>query len=522
MAFRFNQVTLDTYQYRLSRAGEPVSVEPQVFDLLVYLIEHRDRVVTRDELLQNLWRGKVVGDAALGVRLKDARKAVGDDGSRQQVIKTIHGRGYQFIAEVTTEPDPNQSIGFPSKGKLSLPDKPSIVVLPFRNLSDGDGAEFFAEGIGEEIMMGLSRFREVMVVALGSSIEADAKFGDSVRAARELGVHYALSGSVQIVGERARVMVHLVDSASGQQIWAEKYDDILDDIFRVQDELTIRILHMIVGQIEQSDLERSLKTIETDLSAYEIVLRGKHIFDDWHASRERNSKAREHFVRAVELDPGYAPAYTWLAATYLKEIEQYWSEDREETCARCLEYAHRAVELDDRDSVAHNILSGAYWHVKSDFERARYYMLKALELNPNYYWNYCYGGWFCTCDGDLDTGVELSDQAIRLNPLVPDGCLYTLVFTGYLLRRYEDGIEAFARMSNPDPECFACVAACHAQLGNEKQAAMAADEFRARVDTAPVTHGDWIDYLQVYGKFRHAEPVQHLVDGLEKAGLLSI
>ena len=204
MIYCFNQFTLDTDQFSLSAPGKPIALEPLVFNLLVYLVENRQRVVTREELLDKLWKGKVVTDAALGARLKDARKAVQDSGSRQQVIKTLHGRGYQFTAEVSESlnpsPTPIADDSIVQTDFPTLPDKPSIAVLPFSNLSNDPEQEYFSDGITDDIITALSKIRNLLVIASSSTAIYRRQSVDVTRVGREQGVHYVLEGSVRKAG----------------------------------------------------------------------------------------------------------------------------------------------------------------------------------------------------------------------------------------------------------------------------------------------------------------------------------
>ena len=200
MIYQFNQITLDTAQYRLSLSGNPVAVEPQVFDLLTYLVEHKDRVVTRDELLENLWKGKVVTDSALGARLKAARKAVGDSGDRQQVIKTIHGRGYQFVSPVTEINAETEKVE-QTNTDLSKPNRvstitPSVAVLPFQNMSGDPEQDYFADGMSEEIITALSRIPDLVVISRNSTFVYKGRAVDVRHVGRELDVGYVLEGSI--------------------------------------------------------------------------------------------------------------------------------------------------------------------------------------------------------------------------------------------------------------------------------------------------------------------------------------
>jgi len=221
--YSFNQFSLDTGQFSLCAAGKPVAVEPLVFDLLAYLIVNRHRVVTREELLENLWKGKIVTDAALGARLKDARKAVLDSGSRQEIIKTRHGRGYQFNATVTvseTGPPTTEIEELIAQADFPpLPEKPSIAVLPFTNLSDDPEQDYFSDGITEEIITALSKIRNLLVIANSSTSIYRHQPVDVNQVGREQGVRYVLEGSVRKAGNRIRVTVQLINLSTGQHLW---------------------------------------------------------------------------------------------------------------------------------------------------------------------------------------------------------------------------------------------------------------------------------------------------------------
>ena len=400
-------------------------------------------------------------------------------------------------------------------------EKPSIVVLPFQNMSSDAENDYFVDGITEEITTGLSRFREIVVAARGSSILIGAQSPDTVEAASKLGVRYALDGSVRRAGDRVRITARLTDGETGNQIWSERYDRDLDDIFEVQDDVAQRIVVMLAGKIEKSDRERALRKETDNLSAYECVLRGRHLFGDWHGTKDSVRRAGEMFKRAIELDPMYAAAYAGLAATYGEEFRYGWTNTPEISGDLSIELARKAIELDEHDSYAHLVLSSAYWRVKSNFELARSQLETAIELNPNYYWNYCYGCNFSVCAGELDLSVDHANEAIRRNPLLPDGCLWTLGFTEYLARRYQNAITTIGRMTTLDSANYACLAACYGQLGRDEEARVAAREFGDKNKKGNMSTADWYKYWVRLFNFKDQTSVNHLIEGLDKAGLVS-
>ena len=400
-------------------------------------------------------------------------------------------------------------------------DKPSIAVLQFHNRSKDADDDYFVEGITEEVMTRLCRYREIVVAALGSSKEVSNQQMDVEEATKRLGVQYALTGSVRKAGDRVRITASLTEGETGLQIWSEQYDHVLEDIFQVQDEVAQKIVTMLVGNIERSDHERSLSKETDNLTAYECVLHGRHFFHDWKGSKDDVLRAREMFERAIEIDPHYAAAYSGLAATYISEFGDGWSSNPDVAGIGALEYAHKAIELDEHDSYAHLVLSFAYWHVKSDFEFAKSQIEAAIELNPNYYWNYCYGCWFSACNGDLETSVFQAKEAIRRNPLLPNGCLHSLGMAEYLSGRYEDAIATICQISKLEPQGYACLAACYAQVGRIDEARKIADECIEHSGECAMSSEEWYKFWRSRLKFKEQAPIDHLIEGLEKAGLVN-
>lgn len=399
-------------------------------------------------------------------------------------------------------------------------DKPSVAVLQFQNMSKDADDDYFVEGITEEIMTRLCHYRQIVVTHLSSSNLVSKQDIDVGEAIKRLGVQYALTGSVRKAGDRVRINASLIEGEAGQQIWSEQYDHVFEDIFKVQDEVAQKIVTMLVGKIERSDHERSLSKETDNLSAYECVLHGRHFFHDWKGSEDDVLRARDMFERAIEIDSRYAAAFSGLSATYISEFGDGWSKDLEVAGVRALEFAHKAIELDEHDSYAHLVLSFAYWHVKSDFELAKRQIEAAIELNPNYYWNYCYGCWFSTCYGDLETSVIQAKEAIRRNPLLPNGCLHSLGMAEYLSGNYEDAITTICQISKLEPRGYACLAACYAQLGRIEEATKIANECVEHSGECAMSTEEWHEFWTAQLKFKEQAPIDHLIEGLDKAGLV--
>lgn len=528
MIYKSGNFSLNTETYGFECDGLEQAIEPQVFDLLVYLLQNRARVVTRNEMLDNLWGGRIVSESALNGRLKLVRKAVCDDGKQQRVIKTIHRRGYQFIAEVSeTAPSEsnNKKETFSFIENVPLSDKPSIAVLPFTNMSDDPEQEYFSDGITEDIITGLSKFRELFVIARGSSFALMGQSDIVTEAARKLGANYVLEGSVRRGGNRVRITAQLSDTITGNHFWAEKYDRVLDDVFMVQDDVTQKIISTLVGRLEDESREIAVRKSAANLSAYDYFLRGKHCWPDWRGSKENILEAREMFEKARKLDPDYASAYIGLTESFLSEFWSSWTKNRISAGEYTFEYASKAVELDNRDSHAHMLLGFAHYIVKRNFELAEMHTQKALDLNPNDYWNYCLKCELSMCNGNFTESMHWGNEAIRRNPFLPDNCLHVMGFSEYFARRYENSIKTFGKLTMPNVEVKGCIAACYAQLGMDDDANVAATEFRVQAETELTDHQNWDndswrDYWSNLFTFKDSAQLDHLFDGLHKASLL--
>ena len=410
--------------------------------------------------------------------------------------------------------------GHDSEAKISS-ERPSIAVLPFTNLGSDPDNDFFVAGITEEILTRLSRFREIVVVSNNSTLLAAEQAGDPGEAARALGVQFALGGSIRKSDERVRVIATLYASHSNQQIWSESYEHLLDDIFQVQDDIALRIVSMLVGKIEQSNQIRTAKKETSELTAYECVLRGRHFFKDWRGTEEQVLQARQLFEKALEIDPHYAAAYSGLSATYCEEFENSWTRDSDAAGERCIEYALKAIELDEHDSLAHLSLSSAYWHIRKDFDLAYSQFRTAIELNPNYYWSYCYGCFLSACTGHLTDCITYGTEAIRRNPLLPNSCLSMMGLAEYLLENYTKAIETLSQIDKLLPKDYACLIASYAQLSRLEDANSTAEEFFKLCQYQAMPRQDWHTFWLEEFDFKDEKPIAHLIEGLDKAGLVS-
>jgi adenylate cyclase len=507
---RFDRFTLDRARSQLRVDDSVIELRPKSFDVLCYLVENTDRLVTKDEIARAVWRKVIVTDESLLRCISDVRRALGDAG--QRIVQTIPRRGYIFTAQVSDLATP--------AGTPLLPDLPSLAVLPFANRSDDPQQEYFADGITEDLITSLSKFAGLSVIACYSAFRYRGTDLDVRQIGRELGVRYLLLGSIRRDKERARITARLVDTENSAQLWAEHYDRELPCIFAVQDEVTQKIVGTLTAHISRSELERALAKPPEAFSAYDYLLRGNAIMRSWQgdASGETLVAARSYYERAIAADQAYSPPVCGLALTCLAAwIEPYPQPtlapqyQNSATLDHALKLAQRAVELDPNYPDAHAMLGGILkWFHRQSESTAEYE--KAFALNPNLA-DYRYGlaliHW-----GRTEEGMEYLTRIIRLDPFHPPACLTFLGNAYYQAGRYEEALEHLRTAARRLPSYRAThvwLAATAGQLGLDQDAQQAAAVVLHR-DPA-FTIRNWLE-LHRFAKQADAE---RMAEGLRKA-----
>ena len=309
---------LDVDRRELRRGQELITVEPQVFDLLVYLVQNRDRVVSKDDLINGVWGGRIVSESTLTSRITAVRKAIGDSGVEQRLIRTVPRKGVRFVGLVRDE----QAIGdryaaetarpVPASAEVGLlHDRPSIAVMPFQNMSGDYEQEYFADGVVDDIITALSRMRWLFVIARNSSFTYKGRAVDMKQVGRELAVRYVLEGSVRKAANRVRITGQLIDTSTGAHLWADRFEGALEDIFGLQDQVTTSVIGAIAPQLEQAEIQRAKRKPTENLQANDWLLRG--LGERQLNSRDSVDRAIQMARRAIELDPRYAEAYVHLS-----------------------------------------------------------------------------------------------------------------------------------------------------------------------------------------------------------------
>lgn len=433
MAYKVEAYTIDTARREIARGEVTVAVEPKVFDLLLYLIENRDRVIGKRELVDQLWGGRIISEDALYSCIKAARRAIGDDGRQQRLIRTSQRVGFRFVGPVEVEPDGQasaMSLILPGAGAedaaaadgatfdldLNLPRRPSVAVLPFRALSAEPEHALLADGLGNDITVRLARTRWLFVTARASAARFQAPELDAVEIGQRLGVRYLLRGTLMADDRRMRLVVSLCDTVEGRDIWAERFDRKIDDLFALQDEIGDLIVAGVEGEIEQKERRRALLQPFASLDAWSAYHRACH-----HLYRylpETHEEAERYLRLAAKLDPNAARVFAALSFMHWQRAFLETVPDREAEVALALDNARHAVSLDGLDPQAHWALGRACL-LEGAFEQGVEELRSAIDLNPNFangHYSLAFGLMFA---GQSEHGFDCVAKARRLSPYDP-------------------------------------------------------------------------------------------------------
>jgi TolB-like protein len=457
LIFRFGRYEVDLVRQELRHSGTAVPVEPQVFDVLAYLVRHRDRIISKNELFDTVWQGRLVSDAALNSRISAARRAIGDSGNEQALIRTLHKRGFRFVGEVEeayAEPEvhappapdtpaddaPELVPAAVPAEPLALPHKPSIAVLPFQNMSGDPDQEYFADGLTEDIITGLSRQQWFFVIARNSSFTYKGEAVDVRQVASQLGVRYILEGSVRKSASRVRVTGQLIDAMAGNHLWADRYDRELSDIFELQDEITNRVIGSVSPQILLAEAARVRRKPPQSIDAWDFVMQAlPHM---WRMSPDEHRRAQALVQQAIELDPNYAHAHALLGWIYITLFNLNVRSPIGEFTDKAVDAGGRAVALDDQEPWGHLVLGLGHARRRRP-EPARAHLTRSIELNPNFALGYAGLGYALACGGAPEQGLQSLEQAQRLSPRDPFLATYTPIvryMAFFALGRYEETV----------------------------------------------------------------------------------
>jgi adenylate cyclase len=515
LRYLFEDYTLDAERRELHRGADIVPVAPQVFDLLEYLIRNRKRVVSKDDLINAVWNGRSVSDAALTTRLNAARCAIGDSGEEQRLIKTLPRKGFRFVGQVREA----REVAGPNPGDApesapAVPDKPSIAVLPFANMSGDPEQEYFADGMVEEITTALSRFKWLFVIARNSSFTFKGKAVDIKEVGRRLGVRYVLEGAVRKASGKVRITGQLIEAATGAHIWADRFERDMTDIFALQDDITLAVVSAIQPKLFQAEIALATRRRPEDLTAYDFYLRA--IQQAVPSTREGLAEALRLVQRALELDPGFAGAAALAGACHMENVLRNYAIDPQFGRKEAIRLMRLALRLDDGDpgtlATAASISALLVGDCETEIEMAD----RAVTLNPNSYQTWNCRGWVYKVAGQPEEAIRSFERAMRMSPVDPQQftALTGMGFAFIELRRFDEAIIAGKKAQRHSPWLpgpYRCLASAFAHLGRDAEAREAAARV-LKIDPA-FTISAWI------ARSRLSINAKLMIEGFRKAGL---
>ena len=509
MLYAFEAYGLDTGTRELKRGTELVAIEPQVFDLLVFLIENRGRVVSKDDLIASVWGGRAVSDSTLTSRINSARKAIGDNGEQQSLIRTAARKGFRFVGALRDELSaPPAGVVFP------LLDRPVIAVLPFTNMSGEPEQEYFSDGISEDIITALSKLRWFFVIARNSSFVYKGKSVHLKQIARELGVGYVVEGSVRKGGDRVRITAQLNDVATGSHIWAERYDRDLADVFAVQDEITEAIVAAIEPQLYAAENFHAQRKPPGSMDAWDLVMRALSHY--WRVTRQDNVVAQALLEKAISIDPNYGQALGVLATSHTFSAHMGW-EDMAVSVPVAERAALAAIRSDSEDPWAHHAL-GCVDLFTRRFDDSLAEFEAALRLNPNFSLAQGYHGLALSYCGRWQEADAAARRAIRLSPRDPFSAVYfgIAAYAQFIGRNYEEAMRLARegiRQRSDFVGAYRVLTAAAGMAGEKTVAKLALDELRRAQPNISLA---WVGTQMPI--MRDADR-HHYLEGFERAGL---
>jgi TolB-like protein/Flp pilus assembly protein TadD len=514
----FEGYALDKGTRELKRGNEMIALEPQVFDLLAFLIDNNGRVVSKDDIITAVWQGRAISDSTLTSRLNSARRAIGDSGERQALIRTVPRKGFRFVGALRQQPETpvprRDAEPGPRQAGIPLPDRPSIAVLPFTNMSGDPEQDYFSDGISEDIITALSKLRWFFVIARNSSFIYKGKAVHLKQVAEELGVGYVVEGSVRKAGDRVRITAQLNDVVTGSHLWAERYDRSLADVFAVQDEITEAIAAAIEPQLYAAESFHAHRKPPESLDAWDLVMRALSHY--WRVTPQDYVVCQALLEKAIAIDPHYGQALGLLATSYMFPAHMGWMDMA--TAMTVAEHsALAAIRADSEDPWAHHALGHVYlFSRRFDDSLAEYET--ALRLNPNFALAQGYYGLSLAYSGRWREADEAARRAIRLSPRDPYlGVYYGIVaYSQYIGRNYQDAAK-WAREGIRQRGDFVgahrVLTAASAMAGDTETAKSALDELlRAQPNIS-------LAWIAAHMPIREDSQREHYLKGLRQAGL---
>ncbi len=471
-ACRFDRFVLDLRRGVVLDNGVECPLRPKSFALLRHFVGNPGRLIGRDEIMQAVWPGVFVTDDSIAQCMRDIRRALGDND--QRLLRTMKGRGYLLTAQVTGETEaiaaavPADVAAIPVAVARTppQPDKPSIAVLPFQNMSGDPDQDYFVDGMVEEIITALSRIRWLFVIARNSSFSYKGQTFDVRQVGRELGVRYVLEGSVRKDGDRIRITGQLIDADTGTHLWADRFDGSIEEVFELQDKVASSVAGVIEPALQAAETARSAGRATADLTAYDLYLRSYAMV--WASARQA-PEALRLVEQAIALDPDYGTALSWAAFCCQRLLFDGRSQDRVGDRRKGIDFARRALEAGGGDPGILAESAHALAYFGEDIGAMMALVDRALTLNPNYARGWHTSGVLRLWAGQCDIAIAHIETAMRLSPRARVGAsLITLSGAHFFSRRFEKAIPTLLLLMQEDPSyspTYRYLAACYAHMG---------------------------------------------------------
>ncbi|WP_455218451.1 winged helix-turn-helix domain-containing tetratricopeptide repeat protein [Kaarinaea lacus] len=554
---------IDPPTCRIKRGDIETKLEPKVMTVLTCLAENAGQVVSRDELEATVWKDMVVGYDSLASTIIKLRKAFDDDSKNPQFIETVPKRGYRLIAmvsemgplpgeeaeievEANTGEEPEEQVIASQEqdnkpGRLKhyiLPiaviafmaiviavwpthtdrqetqdTKPTIAVLPFKNLSNDPEQEYFSDGMTGDIITDLSKISGISVIARNSVFTYKGLDIDIKELGKDLGATYVVEGSVQKFGDKVRISARLIDTQTSHSLWADRFDGTFKDVFSLQDEVTHNVVTSLAIKLTENERKILVHEYTKSIEAYDEFLKGWQLF--WIFSKESNHRAREHFLKAIELDNEFARAYANLALTHTYDYMNAWKDDTDHSMQQALEFAQKGVEMDPSIPQVHWVM-GLTQMFNKNYQPALESAQRTLDQDPNYADGHGLMGTILNYAGNPREALEFMKTAMQLNPFHPS--IYKIIRgeIHFNLHEYDNAIRFFKEALERNPEAQEArlwLAAAYAHNNQLEDATWQMEYIQQ--NESKLT----LDYIEKVSPFKDPAQRRHFLDGLYKAGL---
>ena len=489
----FGCFRLDLRRPELRRDGQPVRIHRRALGILCVLAEAKGEIVSKDELMARLWPGRIVEEGNLHVHVSALRKALDEHGEGHSFVVTVPGRGYRLAGLTGLRSAQLAEGSLPPQ--LPLPDKPSIAVLPFANLSGDSEQEYFADGMVEEITTVLSRIRWLFVIARTSSVTYKGRAADVKQVSRELGVRYVLEGSVRKSGNRVRITAQLIDATNGAHLWADHFDGSLEDVLDLQDQVAIRVAAVIEPELEAAEIRRALDRPRNDPTAYDLYLRALRAMRSWE--KKGYMEALDQLSHATRLDATYGPALALSAWCHMVLTGTGWTDDPEATRQTAISLARRALRNAGDDAVTLGRAAYVLAYYGEDIVTATALIDRSLRINPSFADGWHWSGWLRMWAGSPDVAIEHFERSLRLDPRDPNGRILMAKGIAHFFARHLDQARTMLLLSlqeHPDwVPTNRFLAACYARLGQLDEAKIIVTRLRALTPVVLPSADHWRD-----------------------------